>query len=63
MNEITITYIDGRPECPTCGDGIILKEYPTRPEPGKKPKWYLKCPVCEICLYETQKTQSLTQAR
>lgn len=60
MNEVTLTYIDGRPECPDCGDRIFLKEYPERPEPGKKPKWYLECPVCQIRLYETPQTQALT---
>lgn len=58
--EITITYLNGRPECPVCRDGIILKEYPEQTEPGKKTKWVLVCPVCEIRLYETPKTQSLT---
>jgi hypothetical protein len=50
MNEPTLTYIDGKPECPVCRDGITLKEYAERTAPGQKPKWFLVCPVCEISL-------------
>lgn len=49
---INVRYIDGKPECPDCLDGIILKEYPERPDPKKPIRWVLVCPVCEIRLFE-----------
>ena len=50
MSQTPIIYIDGKPECPVCKGGITLKEYAERPTPGKKPKWFLVCPVCEISI-------------
>ena len=47
MSTTTLTYIDGKPECPDCKSGITLKEY-AEPRPGQKPRWVLVCPVCEI---------------
>lgn len=57
---IPIRYIDGKPECPECRDGITLHEIPEQ-VPGQKLRWILVCPVCEIRLNPPDTTKPVRQ--